>query len=102
MQANRLSNGITDHVLEEVTDIEISLVADRDELTEPDPLIVRSVVDGQHERAALRDEADMPRYDLLHIQHARRCQRHAVSKVDQTKAVRADEPHARLRRNPSN
>jgi len=101
VQADHLSDGIGDHVLEEIADIEIGLVPDRDQLAESDPLIVGTVVDRQHERAALGEQADMSGDDLLDIEHAGRRERHAVPQIDKAEAVRAYQPHASLGRDAS-
>ena len=73
MEADHLGDGVADHVLEEIADIEIGLVPHGDELAEADALVVRAVVDRQHQRAALREQSDMAGDDPLDVEHARRC-----------------------------
>jgi hypothetical protein len=99
VQADHLGDGIGDHVLEKIADIEVCLVPDRDQLAETDALVVRAVVDRQHERAALGEQADVACDDLLDIEHAGRGKRHPVPQIDEPEAVRAHQTHAGLGRN---
>src|SRR5208282_893698 len=86
VQTDRPGVGIANHVLEEVADIEIDLIANGDDLAEADSLIVGAVIDGKHQGPALRDEPDVATMDSLDIEDARRRQGHAVAKIDETEA----------------
>ena len=81
-------------MLEEVADLEVRLVADRDELAEADTHVVGAVEDREQDGAALAHDADRAAIELVDLEHARGGERHTVQHVDEAEAVRPDEPHA--------
>ena len=94
VHADRLGARLVDHVLDEVADLEIGLVAERDAVAEAEAVGAGAVEDRDHQGAALADETDRPVVQPLGVEHDRRAERQPVVRHDQSHAVRPDEPDA--------
>ena len=85
-------------VAQEIVARDVGLVADRDEGRHPDVQLADVVEDGEPERAALREHADVP--DRRPVRREGRVQGDGGVGVEDAHAVGPDHPHARAAHEP--
>jgi hypothetical protein len=94
VDAERLGAWIGDHVVEEVADLEVDLVAERHPVAEADAVGGGAVDDRDHQRAALAHQADRTVGEAIGVEDDRRAQGQPVVRHDQAHAVGADQSGA--------
>jgi len=86
--------GIVGEEADDLADAEVGLVADRDELGEPQAARGAAREHRAEHGAALRDEARAAGGRRLHLEHRVHRERHAPGEVDHAHAVRPEQAHA--------
>src|SRR5262249_32562990 len=87
---------IVDHVFDEIAELEIALIAERDAGTEADAVAVRAVEHRNHQCAALAHEPDVTDEKPLRIEDHRRAEREMKGRIEEAHAVRPDNAHTGL------
>ncbi len=94
IHADHAGRGILDHVLDEIAELEVALIAERDAGAEADAVAIGTIEHRDHQRAALAHESDLADQQPLGIEHHRRAERQMVCRVQEPHAIGPDDPHA--------
>ena len=93
VERDDLGRVVVGEVVDEIRQLEVDLVARRDELRQSDPARRGTRQERAEDAAALRDDADPAHGKVIHLERTGRRQHDAVGEVHQADRVRAEDAH---------